>query len=69
MSLILVLLDFAKDAGTIGAGYQIASGHPTRGALIAAAVVSLGKIAVVFGQNQPKPASTPTPDTSNKGAP
>lgn len=70
MSLILVLFDFLKDAGTIFAGVLMASRHPTAGAIVAAAVVSVGKIAVVFGQNQPKPAATPpaTPqDTSSKG--
>jgi hypothetical protein len=66
MSLILVLLDFAKDVGTIAAGYQIGTGHPDRGAIIAAAVVSVGKLAVVFGQNQPKPLPSPVPGAGGK---
>ncbi len=69
VSLLLVLFDFAKDAGTIWAGYVAGKGDVTKGAVIAAAVVAIGKLAVVIGQNQPPPGvSTTRTDTSSKGA-
>jgi hypothetical protein len=70
MSLILVLMNCATDVGNIGAGMLLAKGHAGASAIVASVAITIGKVAVVFGQNQSKPGPvvavgqiTPPPTT------